>query len=129
MPTIEYLNYVAIDDHAWDVDDSDLFAYAADADLDTEDYGSFEMPTGKLILRHAEQEGLNWPFSCRTGRCINCAVILKDGEIEMGAQRVLSEEEIRVLDLRLVCIGTPRTETVKLIYNAKHMDRLRSRIR
>lgn len=128
MSTVEYLNYEVLDDRGWNVDDDDLFEKAAEAELPEEDYGTFEIPDDEFVLRHAEENGHDWPFSCRTGMCTNCAVVLKEGEIAMAGQRVLGEDEIEEAGIRLTCIGKPATETVKLIYNAKHMDRLRDRV-
>ena len=94
MPTVEYLNYDAITDNEWDLDDDDLFEKAANAGLSGEDYGSLDVNEGEYILEAAEVEGFDWPFSCRAGACANCAAILKSGEINMDMQQILSDDEV-----------------------------------
>ncbi|WIV68180.1 ferredoxin Fer [Natrialbaceae archaeon AArc-T1-2] len=128
MPTVEYLNYEALDDQGWSVDDDDLFEKAADAGLDEEDYGTLEVAEGEYILEAAEAQGYDWPFSCRAGACANCASVLKEGEIEMDMQQILSDEEVEERQVRLTCIGHPAAEEVRIVYNAKHLDYLQDRV-
>ena len=128
MPTVEYLNYEVLDDHGLDMDDDDLFESAADADLDAEDYGSLEVNQGEYILESAEAQGYDWPFSCRAGACANCAAIVTEGEIDMDMQQILSDEEVEEKMVRLTCIGSPATDEVQIVYNAKHLDYLQNRV-
>ncbi len=128
MPTIEYLNYDVVDDKGWDIHDEKNFDRAAELDLSEEDYGTFECNEGEYILEAAEAEGYDWPFSCRAGACANCAAIIIEGEIEMDMQQILSDEEIEEKNVRLTCIGSPATDHVKLVYNAKHLDYLQNRV-
>ena len=46
----------------------------------------------------------------------------------MDMQQILSEEEIEEKNVRLTCIGSPATDRVKLVYNAKHLDYLQNRV-
>lgn len=128
MATVKYLNYEVVDDNGWSADGDNLFDKADELDLEKEDYGSFEVDDGQYILEAAESEGLKWPFSCRAGACANCAAILKEGEISMDMQQILSNEEVEDKNVRLTCIGTTETETVKIVYNAKHLNYLNSRV-
>lgn len=128
MPTVEYLNYEVLDDYGWKLTDDNLFEKAADEDLPEEDYGEFNVEDGEWILDTAESLGYDWPFSCRVGACANCAAVLYAGEIEMDLQQILSTEEIEEKNIRLTCIGTPVTEHVQIVYNAKHIDYLRNRV-
>ncbi|ERG98841.1 MAG: ferredoxin [Haloquadratum sp. J07HQX50] len=128
MPTVEYLNYEVIDDHSWDMDDEALFEKAADAGLGSEDYGSLEVNQSEYILEAAEAQGYDWPFSCRAGACANCAAIVKEGEIDMDMQQILSNEEVDEKDVRLTCIGSPATDSIRIVYNAKHLDYLQNRV-
>ena len=128
MPTVEYLNYEVLDDQGWDMDDDDLFEKAADADLGEEDYGSLEVAEGEYILESAEAQGYDWPFSCRAGACANCAAIVKEGDIEMDMQQILSDEEVDEKMVRLTCIGHAITDEVRIVFNAKHLDYLQNRV-
>ena len=128
MPTVEYINYEALDDQGWDLEDDDLFEKAADAGLDEQDYGTLDVGEGEYILEAAEAAGYDWPFSCRAGACANCAGVVKDGDIEMDMQQILSDEEMDEQNVRLTCIGSPATEEVQLVYNAKHLEFLQDRV-
>ncbi len=128
MPTVEYLNFEVLDDHGWEMADDDLFEKAADAGLDDEDYGTLEVNQGEYILEAAEAQGYDWPFSCRAGACANCAAIVREGEIHMDMQQILSDEEVEERNVRLTCIGTPETDEVRIVYNAKHLDYLQNRV-
>jgi len=128
MPTVEYLNYEVVDDNGWDVYDDDLFEKAADEGLDGEDYGEIDVAEGEYILEAAEAQGYDWPFSCRAGACANCAAIVTDGEVEMDMQQILSDEEVEDKGVRLTCVGTPASDEVGIVYNAKHLDYLQNRV-
>ena len=78
MPTVEYLNYDALTDNEWGLDDDDLFEKAANAGLSGEDYGSLDVNEGEYILEAAEVEGFDWPFSCRAGACANARSIVRE---------------------------------------------------
>jgi 2Fe-2S type ferredoxin len=128
MPTVEYVNYEVLDDHGWSMEDDDLFEKAAEAGLDDEDYGEIEVNKGEYILEAAEAQGFDWPFSCRAGACANCAAILREGEINMDMQQILSDEEVEERNVRLTCIGSPEADEVRIVYNAKHLDYLQNRV-
>ncbi|WP_340098756.1 ferredoxin Fer [Salinibaculum salinum] len=128
MPTVEYLNYEVVDDQDWDLYADDLFEQAAGADLGDEDYGELDVNEGEYILEAAEAQGYDWPFSCRAGACANCAAIVLEGEIDMDMQQILSDEEVEEKNVRLTCIGSPAGDTVKIVYNAKHLDYLQNRV-
>lgn len=128
MAKVEYINYEVVEDNEWNTDDENLFEKAQKLDLDDEDYGEFEVSKGDYILEAAESEGYSWPFSCRAGACANCAAIVKEGEINMDMQQILSDEEVDDKNVRLTCIGTPESDEVKIIYNAKHLDYLQNRV-
>lgn len=128
MPTVEYLNYDVLSDFDWSLEDADLFEKASDADIGQADYGEFTCGDGEFILSAAEARGLSWPLSCRTGSCANCAAIVISGEVSVGFQQILSQDEVENRDVRLTCIGTPETDHVQLVYNAKHIDYLENRV-
>lgn len=128
MQEIEYLDYEAVVDRDWTVDDEDLFEKAAAADLEPPEYGSFEANEAEYILEAAEARGHEWPFSCRAGACANCAGIVHDGAVEMDMQQILSDEEVADQGIRLTCVSRPASDEVKLVYNVKHLDSLQDRV-
>ena len=122
-PTVEYINYEALDDHGWSLEDDDLFEKAADANLDAIDYGTFQGSFDDYLLNAAEDCGYVWPYSCRSTACANCAVAVIDGEMAMPKNHILPDE---MLDrgIRLSCVGTPTTEKLQVVYNVKHLPEL-----
>jgi hypothetical protein len=46
----------------------------------------------------------------------------------MDMQQILSDEEVDEWNMRLTCVGSPLTDEIKLIYNAKQLDRLQNRV-
>jgi len=129
MPTVEYLNYEVLDDYGWELYDPELFEKATAEELDEEDHGIFELDEDDWLLDHAMDEGHDWPFSCQTGACANCAAIILEGEVDMhNLQQILMPDEVEEKNVRLTCIATPETDTVKLVFNAKHINYLRNRV-
>ena len=122
--TVEYLNYGVLDEHGWELDDDDLFEKAADADLAETDYGTMEVGEYTYVLDGAEENGYKWPFECRAASCANCAAILAEGEVEMDMNLYLTDEEVKEMDYRLTCVGTPDTDHVKIVFNALRTDYL-----
>ena len=118
---VTFLDYEAVQDMGWDVDDEDLFAKAHDAGLSHEEYGRVAVERGETVLDAVEDRGYEWPYACRGGACSNCAVLLKSGEIAMPGQQILPEEAIE-RGARLTCVGVPVTERVDIVYNAKFLD-------
>lgn len=121
--TVEYLDYDAVADHGWSLDDPDLFEKAADADLRAPDYGRFAVEPDETLLEAAEGRGFAWPFACRGGACANCAVSVCEGELSTPVNHILPDE---MLDrgIRLSCVGAPETETLQVVYNVKHLPEL-----
>jgi ferredoxin len=121
--TVTYLNYEVLDDHGWSVWDDDLFERAAGADLAEADYGQFYAEPGESLLEAAENRGYAWPFACRGGACVNCAVVLHEGELSMPVNHVLPQEMME-RDIRLSCNGMPITDELAVVYNVKHIPAL-----
>jgi ferredoxin len=120
---VEYLNYEVLDDHGWTLDDDDLFERAAAADLDPADYGQFAADPEGFLLESAEDEGHVWPFACRGGACANCAVAALEGDVTMTVDHVLPDEMLD-RDVRLSCMAVPTTDTLRVVYNVKHLPDL-----
>lgn len=120
---VAYLDYEALAEHGWSLDEDDLFEKAADSSLDPGAFGRFVTDADGPLLESAEGCGFAWPYSCRGGACANCAVALLDGELSMPANHVLSDE-LYDRGIRLSCIGTPTTEELQVVYNVRHLPDL-----
>ena len=120
---VEYLNYEVIDDRGWALDDDDLFEKAAATDLAPEDYGEFLAEPSETLLGAAEERGFAWPYACRGGACVNCAVVVVEGEMTVPIDHVLPTEMID-RGIQLSCIGAPTTAELKVVYNVKGMPDL-----
>ncbi len=122
-PTVEYLNYAAVEDHGWSLDDEELFRTAATAGLDEEDYGTITVEERESLLEAAERNGFAWPYSCRGGACANCAVAVLEGELSQPVDHILPEDLVE-RGIRLSCVGAPVTGSAKIVYNVKHLPDL-----
>ena len=119
---VSYLDYQAIVDHGWSIEDEDLFVKASEAGLDDAQYGRFLVQSGETILEAAESRGIDWPYACRGGACANCAVIVKSGDVAMPGQTILTEDQVQLQNARLTCVGVPVTEELKLVMNVQHLE-------
>ena len=122
-PRVEYLNYEVFDDYGWTLSDADLFERAADADLDSTDYGRFLVEPDETLLEAAENRGFAWPFACRGGACANCAVVVAEGELSTPVDHILPPRMVE-RGVRLSCVGEPLTDELRVVYNVKHMPDL-----
>lgn len=122
-PTVEYLNYEVLDDLSLSADDADIFEKAADADLSTEDYGTFHVLPRESVLEAAERNDFAWPFACRGGACANCAVVVLEGELTTRVDHVLPDEMVE-RGFQLSCNGIPISDELKILYNVKTMPEL-----
>lgn len=120
---VEYVNYAVVDDHGWRLDDDDLFAKAAGADLDPVNYGEFVVGPGESLLEAAEDRGFVWPYACRGGACANCAVLVVEGALSQPTDHILPPEMLD-RDLRLSCNAVPTTQSLRVVYNVKHLPDL-----
>ncbi|ELY57203.1 ferredoxin Fer [Natronococcus jeotgali] len=126
--TVEYLNYEVLSQRGWDIEDDDLFEKAAEADLDDVDHGRIEVSGRRYILDAAEDQDYEWPYECRAASCANCAGIVYEGDVEMDMDLILTEEEVEERRIVLTCQAIPRTDEVKLVYNAMYLDYLQDRV-
>lgn len=122
---VHYLDYGALRREGWSLDDEDLFEKASAAGLDPDSYGRFLVKSGETILEAAENRGIDWPYACRGGACANCAVIVREGDIAMPGQTILSDDLVQRANARLTCVGVPVSPDVKLVMNVQHLDQFR----
>jgi ferredoxin len=120
---VEFLDYEAIDDYGWSLDDDDLFRKASHADLDESAHGRLLVQPDESLLEAAENRGFAWPFSCRGGACANCAVYLVEGELSQPTDHIMPEE-LAERGFRLSCNGYPVSDELKVVFNVKHLAEL-----
>ncbi|MFB6353545.1 MAG: ferredoxin Fer [Halobacteriales archaeon] len=121
---VHYLDYEAIKANGWSIDDDDLFEKASAAGLDPSAYGRFLVNAGETILEAAENRGIDWPYACRGGACANCAVVVKEGDVAMPGQTILTDEQVQRLNARLTCVGVPVSDELKLVMNVQQLEEL-----
>lgn len=121
--TVEYLNYDVLAEFGWSLADEDLFEKAADADLETDDYGRLEVARSDPLLESVESAGHAWPYACRGGACANCAVAVREGELTTPVNHVLPAAQTD-RGIRLSCVGAPITDDLQVVYNVKHLPDL-----
>lgn len=117
---VEFLDYAALDDHGWTLEDRNLFEKAADAGLDSEVYGTFSVTADRALLESSEETGHEWPYSCRGGACANCAVAVLEGELSQPVNHILPADAID-RGIRLSCVGEPLTDELTVVYNVKQL--------
>lgn len=71
----------------------------------------FLVPNGKSILKGAQENGIRIPYSCESGFCTACIGTCTEGEVDISASDVLSENE-KKQGYILTCIGKPVTQRV-----------------
>ncbi|ELZ42708.1 ferredoxin [Halorubrum saccharovorum DSM 1137] len=120
---VEFLDYAAIDDYGWSLDDDDLFRKASHADLDESAHGRLLVHPDESLLEAAENRGFAWPFSCRGGACANCAVYLVEGELSQPTDHIMPEE-LAERGFRLSCNGYPLSDDLKIVFNVKQLAEL-----
>lgn len=74
-----------------------------------------EVPYPKSILQAANDYGIELPFSCESGQCGSCIATLKEGEIWMSYNEVLTQRDFKK-GLRLTCTGHPVDGDIEIEY-------------
>ena len=83
--------------------------------LDDEE-SSFEMSQKQSVLEAALDEDLDAPYSCQGGICSTCLARLKEGEVKMRQNNILTDSEVAD-GLILTCQSHPLTPTIYVDYD------------
>ena len=74
------------------------------------------MPRKKSVLEAALAEKIDAPYSCQGGICSSCVARLKEGEVEMRQNNILTENEVSE-GLILTCQAHPLTSKIVVDYD------------
>jgi len=77
---------------------------------------SFEMSAKQSVLEAALDEDLDAPYSCQGGICSTCMARLKDGEVKMRQNNILTDSEVAE-GFILTCQSHPLTPTIYVDYD------------
>jgi ring-1,2-phenylacetyl-CoA epoxidase subunit PaaE len=77
---------------------------------------TFEMSSKQTILEAALDEDIDAPYSCQGGICCSCLARLKEGEVTMRQNNILTEKEV-ASGLILTCQAQPTTPSIVVDYD------------
>lgn len=77
---------------------------------------TIEMSQKQTILEAALDEDIDAPYSCQGGICSSCLARLKEGEVTMRQNNILTEKEV-ASGLILTCQAQPTTDTIVVDYD------------
>mgnify|MGYP005746440537 FL=1 len=76
----------------------------------------FTMENDSNILDEALSNGIDVPYSCQGGVCLTCMGKVKNGNVEMEENGMLSDDEIDE-GLVLTCISKPASDEILIDYD------------
>lgn len=70
----------------------------------------------KSLLDAALDEGIDAPYSCKGGICSSCMCRLQEGEIDLGENFVLTDEDIEE-KIIVACCSHPKSDKIKISFD------------
>jgi len=100
----------SIDDDSTLNDDTSVTVFVDDEET------TFKMNPKKSVLEAALAEKIDAPYSCQGGICSSCVARLKEGEVKMRQNNILTESEVAD-GLILTCQAHPLTSRIVVDYD------------
>lgn len=82
--------------------------HQVEIEVDGETY-SLSVGEDEYVLDAAESEGLDLPYSCRTGSCTSCVARVVEGEVDQSEGIALEPQQMED-GYALLCVAYPRSD-------------------
>lgn len=84
-------------------------------ELDGDEY-NFKWDGKKSLLDAALDEGIDAPYSCKGGICSSCMCRLEEGEVNLGENFVLTDQDIEE-GIIVACCSGPKSDKIKINFD------------